>query len=310
MNKPQFTVVIPLYNKEKHILRTLESIQAQRYPASEIIIVDDGSTDNGAAVVNEANMDNVLLVQQDNGGVSSARNTGIAFAKHEFIAFIDADDTWLPRYLDEIAHLINKFPQAGVYATNYQISEGNNQYIDPKIALNKRDPNGQLLTHYFDIVSRGDLPFTMSSITVRKSLVKKIGDFPLNEPMGEDQDFFARAALASPIAYSPNIHSLYHRDAENRACVTNIPQQECPFSERLSHVASTQNAKDKVAILRYSAAHLCHIAKLNIKVGEFARARTLLSDPRCRLKPLHYVGLYGLSWVKQLMSLPSRMARQ
>ena len=81
MNKPQFSVVIPLYNKEQHIIRTLNSIAKQSYAANEIIVVDDGSTDNGPQLVSECNIENVTLVQQKNGGVSSARNTGISLAK-------------------------------------------------------------------------------------------------------------------------------------------------------------------------------------------------------------------------------------
>ena len=308
MNKPQFSVVIPLYNKEQHIIRTLNSIAKQSYAANEIIVVDDGSTDNGPQLVSECNIENVTLVQQKNGGVSSARNTGISLAKHEFIAFIDADDQWLPLYLEEIANLVAKFPQAGVYATHYQIIEPGNQYVNAKVNLKNIDPTGELLADYFDVASKGDLPFTMSSMTVRKSLVNNNGNFPLNEPMGEDQDFFARAALATDIAYSPNIQSLYHRDATNRACHLTIPHQECPFSVRISNQAmnSKQTQASKMSMLRYSAAHLCHIAKLNIMGGQFSRARTLLSDPRCKLKPKHRYGLLIWSWIKQSLTFGQR----
>lgn len=308
MNKPQFSVVIPLYNKEQHIIRTLNSIAKQSYAANEIIVVDDGSTDNGPQLVSECNIENVTLVQQKNGGVSSARNTGISLAKHEFIAFIDADDQWLPLYLEEIANLVAKFPHAGVYATHYQIIEPGNQYVNAKVNLKNVDPTGALLADYFDVASKGDLPFTMSSMTVRKSLVNNIGNFPLNEPMGEDQDFFARAALATDIAYSPNIQSLYHRDATNRACHLTIPHQECPFSVRISNHAMTskQTQASRVSMLRYSAAHLCHIAKLNIMGGQFSRARTLLSDRRCKLKPKHRYGLLIWSWIKQSLMFGQR----
>ena len=311
MNKPQFSVVIPLYNKEQHIIRTLNSIAKQSYAASEIIVVDDGSTDNGPQLVSECNIDNVTLVQQKNGGVSSARNAGISCAKHEFIAFIDADDQWLPLYLEEIAHLVAKFPQAGVYATHYQVIEPGNKYVDAKVNLKNVDPTGALLADYFDVASKGDLPFTMSSMTVRKSLVNNIGNFPLNEPMGEDQDFFARAALATDIAYSPNIQSLYHRDATNRACHLTIPHQECPFSVRISNHAMTskQTQASRVSMLRYSAAHLCHIAKLNIMGGQFSRARALLSDPRCKLKPKHRYGLFIWSWIKQSLMFGQRFKK-
>tara|TARA_R110001583_G_scaffold18141_2_gene72584 strand:- start:34199 stop:35143 length:945 start_codon:yes stop_codon:yes gene_type:complete len=300
MKNINFTVVIPLFNKAKHILRTLESVAWQKYPAAEIIIIDDGSTDEGASVVKSANIKNVRLVQQTNQGVSAARNHGVELASHEYIAFLDADDQWLPLFLDEIARLIVKFPQAQFFGTRYQIVESENNYVDAKIKLENVNPNGVILDDYFNIASQGDLPFTMSSMVIQRALFDAIGGFPLDEPIGEDQDLFCRVALNAPIAYSPNIHSLYHKDAENQASKNNIPSTECGFSVRLTKEANNiAEKKSATNMLKYSAAHLCHLAKLNIGNGHFTQARTLLSDPRCKLKLKHMIGLYGFSWIKQ-----------
>jgi glycosyltransferase involved in cell wall biosynthesis len=300
MKNINFTVVIPLFNKAKHILRTLESVAWQKYPAAEIIIIDDGSTDESASVVRNANIKNVRLVKQTNLGVSAARNHGVALASHEYIAFLDADDQWLPLFLDEVACLIVKFSEAQFFGTRYQIVESENNYVDAKIKLKNINPNGMILDDYFKIASQGDLPFTMSSIVIQRSLFEFIGGFPLNEPIGEDQDLFCRVALNAPIAYSPNIHSLYYKDVENQASKSNIPSTECGFSVRLTKGANKITEKKSATnMLKYSASHLCHIAKLNIGNGHFTQARILLSDPRCKLKPKHLISLYGFSWLKQ-----------
>jgi len=300
MKNLNFTVIIPLFNKAEHILRTLKSVAWQKYPAAEIIVVDDGSTDEGALLVKQANIKNVTLVHQANQGVSAARNNGVALASHEYIAFLDADDQWLPLFLDEVARLINKFPQAKFFATRYQIVESENNYIDAKIKLEHINPEGTILDDYFNIASQGDIPFTMSSMVIQRAFFKSIGGFPLGEPIGEDQDLFCRVALNTAIAYSPNIHSFYHKDAENQASKNNIPSTECGFSIRLTKVANESTEKKSTTnMLKYSAAHLCHLAKLNIGNGHFSQARVLLSDPRCKLKPKHLIGLYGLSWLKQ-----------
>lgn len=301
MNKIKFSVVIPLYNKASHIIRTLESIRAQKHPASEIVIVDDGSTDNGPELIEQANYPNVRLIKQVNQGVSAARNTGISEASHENIAFLDADDQWLPLFLTEIAHLIVKFPKARFFGTSYQIIEAGNNYIDAKIKMPPADPEGTLIDDYFGIASQGDLPFTMSSICIKKSLFEDIGDFPIGEPIGEDQDLFCRAAINGKIAYSINIHSIYHKDAENQASRENIPKEECPFSERVTLAATNKELSidKRKSMLRYSAAHLCHLARLNISAGRFHQARALLADPRCKLKPKHLIALYCYSWMKQ-----------
>jgi hypothetical protein len=140
----------------------------------------------------------------------------------------------------------------------------------------------------------------MSSMVIQRSLFKAIGGFPLGEPIGEDQDLLCRVALNTAIAYSPNIHSLYYKDVENQASKINIPSTECCFSIRITKEANKITEKKSATnMLKYSASHLCHLAKLNIGNGHFSQARTLLSDPRCKLKPKHLAGLYALSWIKQ-----------
>ncbi len=313
MQTPKISVVIPLYNKATHILDSLKSISEQSYAPDEIIIIDDGSTDGGDEIVKRFNFPNVRLIKQSNQGVSAARNHGIEVSRNDYIAFLDADDQWLPFFLEEMVALINKFPTTGIYTSRYQCIEGGNEFVDAKIHLENADPKGILLNNYFEIASKGDLPFMISSTLIHKSLLEKIGYFPVGEKMGEDQDFFIRIALQGAIAYSPNINLFYHRDSENKVTNSNIPSQECPFSERLHNKIKTQsvsfngaNAAAKAQnikhMLRYSAAHLCHLAKLNINAGKFKTARALLADPRCALKPKHRIGLYCIAWVKQGLS--------
>lgn len=301
MNNLNFTVVIPLFNKEKHILRTLRSVTSQKYPAAEVIIIDDGSTDKGPDLVKKANIPNVRLIQQANQGVSAARNNGVKLAKHEYIAFLDADDQWFPLFLDEVARLIMKFPEAKLFGTRYQIVETDGNFVDAKIKLVDPNPYGFILDNYFDVASDGDLPFTMSSIVIEKALFTSIRGFPLNEPIGEDQELFCRAALKTNIAYSPNIYSLYHKDVDNQASKNNIPSKECGFSIRLSDEARyTHCEKLSNSMLKYSATHLCHLAKLNINKGLYTEGRKLLKDPRCKLKPKHVIFYYGLSYLLQI----------
>ena len=93
MNTPFFTVVVPLYNKETCIRETLEGILTQRYRHFEIVVVDDGSTDNSVEEVQTLHSDQIRIVRKENGGVASARNRGIAEAKGDWVVCFDADDT-------------------------------------------------------------------------------------------------------------------------------------------------------------------------------------------------------------------------
>lgn len=126
------SVVIPLYNKEHTILRTLYSVVTQTYSDFEIIIIDDGSTDRSVQLI-ESRIDDsrVRIISQENQGVSAARNRGVAEAKYPYIAFLDADDEWLPTYLDKVKEAIGVFPEAGMYCTpalHRSLITGNGRY--------------------------------------------------------------------------------------------------------------------------------------------------------------------------------------
>ena len=123
-NPIQISVVIPLYNKEKAIVHTLETLLNQTISPCEVFVVDDGSTDNSLKVVQEyvrgLEIENCRLkiVHKENGGVSSARNRGIREAKGEFVALLDGDDLWEPTFLEEQIKLINDFPEAAMWGVN------------------------------------------------------------------------------------------------------------------------------------------------------------------------------------------------
>src|ERR1044072_1267030 len=114
------SIIIPLYNKAPYVRRALDSIQAQTFSDFEVIVVDDGSTDEGARIVESYTDARVRLVTQPNAGPGPARNRGIAEAKGEFIAFLDADDEWLPDYLSESLRLLESYgTQAATISSGY-----------------------------------------------------------------------------------------------------------------------------------------------------------------------------------------------
>jgi len=299
MKTPTLSVVIPLYNKAQHIERTLQSVLNQYTKVEQIIVVDDGSSDGGANLVRALDIQNLLLIEQANQGVSIARNNGVAAAKTDYVAFLDADDEWLPFFTTEIHTLIQKFDGCGLFATRYQCVEEEGRVVDAKIALNSVAPEGYQLTNYFDIASRGDLPFMASSMVVKKTFFNKLNGFPANEPMGEDQDFFARAALHGAIAYSPNIHVHYHRDACNRAMDRMIPVQVCPFATRLYDALVKASAPQafKASIQKYCATHGLFIAKQNIVRGNYATALSILRMPACKHRLSRYAVLKTVAYV-------------
>ena len=120
MSGLKVSIVIPLYNKAPYIERALHSIRAQTLSDFEVIVVDDGSTDDGASIVAAYSDPRVRLIRQSNAGPGPARNAGIAEAKGEFIAFLDADDEWLPTYLEEnVRSLEETGPELAAITSGY-----------------------------------------------------------------------------------------------------------------------------------------------------------------------------------------------
>ena len=132
MYNAKVSVIIPLYNKAHTIERTLRSVFSQTYTNFEVIIIDDGSTDGSTNIIKEEFKDERLkIIVQQNKGVSYARNVGIENAKGDYIAFLDADDEWLPYYLQTVLEESRKHPKAGlicVPALHRDIVKGFGEY--------------------------------------------------------------------------------------------------------------------------------------------------------------------------------------
>ena len=113
--EPTFSVIIPLYNKEQIVEKTIRSVLQQTFTDFELIIVDDGSTDNSLNIVKSIEDKRIIIIEQKNGGPSKARNTGILNARSNWLYFIDADDEMLSDALDHFWNYINKFPQHRIF---------------------------------------------------------------------------------------------------------------------------------------------------------------------------------------------------
>lgn len=226
-----FSIVIPLYNMEKEIARTLESVFAQTYRNFEIIIVDDGSTDESVRVVEsmtppcpspsrEGNKNPfwhsssregipIRVVEQENGGVSAARNRGIEEAKYDYIALLDADDEWKPEYLETQVKLIKKYPEASVFVTNYEFKNEKGE-VKPTIIkkLPFKEEDG-ILSNYFKVASCSHPPLWTSAVIAKKEVLQSVGGFPLGIKSGEDLLTWGRLACRYKIAFSKKSNSIY-----------------------------------------------------------------------------------------------------
>lgn len=196
------SVVIPLYNKENQIKQTLHSVLTQTFQNFEIVIVDDGSTDNSLKEVEKIKNSRIRIIRQQNAGVSAARNKGIKEAKYKLIAFLDADDEWKPEYLASQYELYRKYPDCNVYACNYEFRDNNGNISNTIIRKLPFKGQDGVLNNYFEVASCSHPPICSISIMVKKNAIQSIGGFPLGIKSGEDLLTWAKLATFNQIAYN------------------------------------------------------------------------------------------------------------
>jgi glycosyltransferase involved in cell wall biosynthesis len=212
----KISVVIPLYNKRATVLRALKSVFSQTFQPEEIIVVNDGSTDGSEQIVTELNNSLVRLIHQSNAGVSAARNRGIREAIGNWIAFLDADDEWLPRFLEKISDLHKEYNEALILATNYFVKL--NTLEIKEVHRKKLAFQGEtgMLNNYFRIATNSSPPLWSSAIAINREILFRIGGFPQNISAGEDLLTWAKlVVLGSRIAYCTTPLSIFHFDNEN-----------------------------------------------------------------------------------------------
>jgi glycosyltransferase involved in cell wall biosynthesis len=220
---PKFSVVIPLFNKEKDILATINSVLNQSYSNFEVIIIDDGSTDLSVEIINKIKDDRINLFTKKNEGVSIARNLGVANASSTFIAFLDADDYWYPDHLEKLDSLTNLFPNGKWFATAYEkkYHENFTSPMNSSIFKNGSDWNG-IVNNYFENSLIDCLAWT-SAVCMRKDFFVSLNGFDtkITHGAGEDTDLWLRAALNSELIFSAKITATHNLDGSNR--ISNTP---------------------------------------------------------------------------------------
>lgn len=308
-------VVIPLYNKEGSIVNAIDSVLNQTIPAQQLIIVDDGSTDSSAAMVKDriayheglGAKTQIRLVSQTNGGVSLARNTGVEHVSASYVALLDADDTYEQNFIKTISFLIETYRQASVYITGYQFQcEGHSPRVASWVKKLKKSRHG-LLTDFFDLAAKGDLPISASSICMKTNVLKKVGGFPLGQQMGEDQWVWSLLALRSNIAYSATVQSNYYLGAENSLMETTPPIKELPFSVMLQDLLDHRLRRDSRAssVRAFIRTHLYDLVRRNFLCGNIQVSYDVLEDER-----LPWWRLRSLYWRCRICSATSILFRQ
>jgi glycosyltransferase involved in cell wall biosynthesis len=249
------TVVIPTYNRAGLIGASLDSLVAQTHQDWDAIVVDDGSTDDTAAVV-AGYGSRVRYVRQENRGVGAARNTGLRLATGDLVAFLDSDDLWHPYKLALQVAVCERLPEIGYLFTEFVILRDDGSLLDRGTHrwMGQRAELASLFAHRASAASLGiaidgvpdfpvyhgplyralldDLPVLTSSMIVRRSVVDATTHFAEGVAIFEDWEFFARLARKAPVAFADVVTTINrgHAGPERVTKCSRLAKAECYVS--------------------------------------------------------------------------------
>lgn len=233
---PRVSVVVPLYNKGRFVRRALQSISNQSFGDFEIIVVDDGSTDDGRRLASDYDDERVLVVTQGNAGPGAARNRGISQAKGELLAFLDADDEWYPSYLEDSVRLLDESrpriasltSNAAVYRTGRE-AQGvwrRGQLPDGPQRVGPQTAAAEVVTWLASI--------NPSFTVIRADAIARWGGFYERERClyGEDTYLFLKLLLNETVAFSGEERGRFYADASQLSRNYAGPRPVEPFLTR------------------------------------------------------------------------------
>lgn len=256
---PFFSVVIPLYNKEKFIDNTLKSVLSQTFTDFEIIIVNDGSTDHSEQKVLQFQDSRIRYYSKKNEGVAIARNFGIKKSNADFICFLDADDFWHPDFLKVMHAYIHQIPAQKVFACAIEIETA--KTIFPAQYAIKKSADFEIV-NYFEASTKESVIWTSGAV-LHKSVFEKSGVFDPKVKMAEDTDLWIRIGLHYPVVFIWKILARYVYDEKS------VSRQDHYIFEESSFLKYTAEEKENKALKKFLDFNRFSVAIKSRLIGDF-----------------------------------------
>ncbi|TDE06081.1 glycosyltransferase family 2 protein [Flavobacterium hiemivividum] len=247
---PFFSVIIPLFNKELFIEATLKSVLNQSYTDFEVIIVNDGSTDNSAQIITKFDDARIRFFTKDNAGASAARNYGIEKAQSNYISFIDADDYWYPTFLEEIFEKVNRFPDIKVFSAAIEIETS--KTIFPAHYSIKKTGDFEIV-NYFSASTKETVICTSCAV-FNKSIFEDVGVFDTQIKSGQDTDMWIRIGLKYDVLFIWKILARYVYDENSLSKNKNYLDTKVDFSKFAENEKTNPELKKFLDLNRFSLA--------------------------------------------------------
>ncbi|MFH1453394.1 MAG: glycosyltransferase [Armatimonadota bacterium] len=266
---PKVSVIIPVYNAEKYIKRTIQSVLDQTYTDYEIIVVDDGSTDYSKEVLSSYG-DKVRYFYQKNSGVSAARNRAIREAKGEYIALLDQDDLWYSQRLEKQIALLDKRPDTGIVYADCN-------YIDAedKVLLRLFEKGRSYSGKVFEQLAIDNF-IPIPTVLIKKEILDKTGLFLEDYTFAEEYDLFLRIARNHNVEFIDEVLAGYRiHDTNLSKDIENSLKEDIKVTEHImdKYPDDIENIsgrlKKKLAELYYRLGRVCMQKKNKVQARDY-----------------------------------------
>lgn len=252
---PYFSIIVPVYNKEKYIENTIKSVLQQRFADYELIIINDGSTDESESKILAFDDHRIKYFSKKNEGASIARNFGIEKSHADYITFLDADDYWYPDFLEEMYASIAEFPDQRIFSGAIEIENSKN-IIPSTYSIPKDQP--RMVVNYFEASYKEGVICTSCAV-FHKSVFEKVGLFDPKLSSGQDTDLWIRMGLIYPIVFSIKILARYVYDPQSLSRNTAFLRDKLDFSKFTEEEKNNHALKKFLDLNRYSFAIKCRM---------------------------------------------------
>jgi len=256
---PFFSVVIPLYNKADQIRQTLDYVLAQTFTDFEIIIVNDGSTDDGLTIAQSITDDRIHIYSQTNKGAGAARNYGITKAKAEYIALLDADDIWYNNHLECLYDAIQKFPDQVWFSNAYSVKHSDSLTVKGNYNI---DVNAPIIL--VDDFFKGSIihPLAWTSCTAFKvTAFNALGQFDASILSGQDIDLWFKFGLQHQLVFNTTYTCVYDKTVGGSLSKENHQASKYQLFASYDTIAAENDSfKHQLTIYKYALAIQCKLS--------------------------------------------------
>lgn len=291
---PRISVVIPLFNKVPYIERTLRSVLGQTYKDFEVIVVDDGSTDDGARIVEAIDDQRIRLLRQENAGAAAATNTGVRAARGQWIAFLDADDEWMTEKLAMQMKAIRCHPDI-VWAAGGFIRTKDNRIICYEEKFKKQWFESEFVLRDALVPLACGLHICTITVMIKRQVLLEIGGVDESICSGKDLDLWVRLALKYPkLIYIEKPLANYHVDLEGAMTVVAVTQTNESLrilANKIISQADTVDPSRGQLLIQFARIVILRRAQCLLWAGRNDLAGEILSE----------FGLLNLGWTGKLL---------